>query len=269
MVKYRQQRVKDISILLVCNTCLAALLTSFTTCIMTSSNLFNGFLLYNLEFCYVWGFLYDTFECSIYYSYCLQSLYRLCRVVFFKKKFLLSYSLYLKLVVGQWLFTFFLILPTLFLFYIRLPTERYCLIPYTDINGSVYLIVLLYFIPLLCIITTYLWITTFIRQSSRTSTAIILAQQRQRNLRDLTIIKRLVILISILVLLRFPTIIFIIYGVAVGHLFLFTYAIVGLITSICLLFIGLITIYITPLLRNNILIIFNYRHNQVNAQGAT
>ena len=267
MLKFRRQRVHDVSILLICNTCAAAVLTCCATCMMTASNLFTGFLIRNLQFCYVWGFLYDTLECAIYYTYCLQSFYRLCRVVFYKKRFLLSYSLYVKMIIGQWLFTFCLILPTLFLYYIRLPTEQYCLVPYTDIHGSVYLIVALYFVPLVFIITSYLWITTFIRHSSKVSTAIIVAQQRQRNLRDLTIIKRLVILISVLVVLRFPTIVFIIYGVIAGQLYPLTYAIVGLITSICLIFIGLITIYTTPLLRNNILVAFNFRNNQVNAQG--
>lgn len=264
MIIYGQRKIQDVSILLVLNTCLAAFLTSCTTCIMTSSNLFGGYLMNNLTFCYIWGFLYDVLECAIYYSYCLQSLYRLCRVVFYKKKYLISFSIYMKLCIGQWLFTFLLLLPTAFLYYIRLPTETFCLVPYTDIHGQIYLIIALYLIPLVTIIVVYIWITTFIRNTSKVSTAIILTQQRQRNLRDLAIIKRLVLLISILIVLRFPTIIFIIYGLIVGELYSLTYPIVGLITSICLIFIGLITIHTTPLIRNNISIILKVGNNQVN-----
>lgn len=87
MIRYGRRQIKDVSILLVLNTCLAAFLTSCTTCIMTSSNLFGGYLMQNLTFRYIWGFLYDVLECAIYYSYCVQSFYRLCRVVFYKKKF--------------------------------------------------------------------------------------------------------------------------------------------------------------------------------------
>ena len=264
MIKYDRRQIKNTSVLLTLNTCLASFLTSFTTCIMTSSNLFGGYLMKNLTFCYTWGFLYDFFECAIYYSYCVQAFYRLCRVVFYKKRSLISYSIYTKLCIGQWLFTFLLLLPTLFLYYIRLPTETYCLVPYTDIHGQIYLILALYLIPLVSIIAVYVWITTFIRESSRATTAIILAQQRQRNLRDLAIIKRIVIIISVLVVLRFPTIIFITYGLIVGELYLLTYAIVGLITSICLILIGLITIHTTPSIRKHIFTIFNIDENQVN-----
>ncbi|CAF1128203.1 unnamed protein product [Didymodactylos carnosus] len=146
--------------------------------------------------------------------------------------------------------------------------DQYCLIPYTDVTGEIYHIAILYIIPLVCIAVTYLWITVFIRQSSRVSLVIILAKQQQRNLRDLTIIKRIVILISVLVVLRFPTVIFMVYARIVGHLHPLTYGIVGLITSPCLIFIGLITIYITPQLQRNIFIFLRHHDSQVHVQPA-
>ncbi|CAF1129604.1 unnamed protein product [Didymodactylos carnosus] len=230
---------------------------------MTGSNLSTGFLIYNVDFCCVWGLLYDIFECSIYHSYYLQSFYRLCRVVFYKRKSLLSYLLYVILIVGQWLLIFCLLLPPLFIkWYTQLPTEKYCLIPYTDVNAEIYHIIILYSIPLACISVSYLWITIFMR-SSRTSSIIMATQQRQRNLRDLTVIKRIIMLMSILISLRLPTIIFMVYGIIAGQLYGLTYGIVGLITSACLIFIGLITIYITPQIRNNISIFLIYRDNRV------
>jgi hypothetical protein len=63
--------------------------------------------------------------------------------------------------------------------------------------------------------------------------------------------------------LRFPTIIFIIYGLIVGELYSLTYGIVGLITSICLILIGLIIIHTTPVIRKNIFIFLNIGDNQV------
>jgi hypothetical protein len=234
---------------------------------MTSSNLFNGFLINNLEFACIWGLFYDIFECSIYHSYYLQSFYRLCRVIFYKKRFLQSYRLYLILIVIEWLLILILLLPPYFVnWYSRLPTENYCLIPYTKVGPEIYHIFVLYTIPLVCIISTYVWITIFIRHSSPTTSGRITAQQRRRNQRDLTVIKRIIILILILVLLRFPTIIFMIYGILHGNLFPLTYAIVGLITSIFLISIGLITIYITPQLRKTIFHFFNYQTNRVHVQ---
>ncbi|CAF1418410.1 unnamed protein product [Adineta steineri] len=264
------RELHNLSVILTCNTCLAAFLTCITVFIMVSSNLFNGYLLHDIHFCYVWGLFYDIFECSIYYSYCLQAFFRLCRVVFYKKRFLVSYSLYNVLIIVQWILVFSLLVPTLFLqWYIRLPTETYCLIPYTDTYASTYLIIVLYLIPLIFITTIYIWITLYVRQSSHPTATGLTINRRQRNLRDLTVIKRIIILISILMILRFPTIIFIIYGVIAGHLFAYTYAIVGLITLLCMIFIALITIHITPELRNNILNLMTSRDNRVDSRVVT
>lgn len=259
--------LRDISFLLTCNTCLSGLLTCITICLMTSSNLFNGFLTVDLKFSCIRGLLYDIFECSLYHSYYLQSFYRLCRVVFYKKKSFQCYSLYLILILIEWLLIFLLLLPPYFVnWYSRLPTEKYCLIPYTSIGPEIYHIIVLYTIPLACIMSNYIWITIFIRDSSRTTSIRLTIQQRQRNQRDLTVIKRIIILISILILLRFPTIIFMIYGIINGDLFPLTYPIVSLITAICLIIIALINIHITPQLRRTILNFFNYQNNRIHVQ---
>jgi len=169
------------------------------------------------------------------------------------------------LIIGQWLLTIFILLPPIFLhWYVRLSTDEYCLVPYIDLLAESYHITLIYMIPLVCIATIYIWITVFIRDSSRTRLIILATNQRQRNLRDLTVIKRIVILISILVVLRFPTVIFMINAASVGHMYPYTFGIVGLITSLCMIFIGLMMIHITPQLRKNLSICVIYRGNQVN-----
>jgi hypothetical protein len=248
---------EDVSLLLICNTCVTVLLTCITLFIMTISNLSTGFLIYNLDFCYAWSLFYDMFECSIYYSYCLQAMYRLCRVVFYKKKSQASYSKFIRFTIGQWLLVVALLLPPIPLkWYNQLPNDKYCLIPYTNVNAEIDHIIVIYVVPLVCISTIYVWIIIFIRYISHTSTVIIAAKQRQRNLRDLAIVKRIAILLAILILLRFPTVIFMVYGIIVGQLYPLTYGIVGLITSVCLIVIGLMTIYMTSPLRKNILIVF-------------
>ena len=264
MVLRSRRDLKDISLLLTCNTCLAALLTCLSVSIQISSNLFGGFLLVNMNFCFAWGLFYDIFECAIYHSYCLQAFYRLCRVVFYKKRSLLSYNLYLLLILVQWSWIFALLLPPVFVgWYARLPTETYCLVPYNYIVAEIYHILILYVIPLFCIGTTYLWITSFMRQTNRASTLVIAAVQRQRNQRDLTVIQRIIVLVSILVILRFPTIIFLVYGVLKGSLYPLTYGVVGVITSACLIFIGIITISITSPLRKQFNQFFDLRTNRV------
>jgi hypothetical protein len=261
------RELRDVSLLLTCNTCLSAFLTCIAACIMIGSNLFSGFLTYNIVFCYAWGLFYDICECSIYFSYCLQAFYRLCRVVFYKKKFLSCYSLYIILIIVQWLLVLVLLLPPVFInWYTRLLTEQYCLIPYTYIGPEIYHILILYLIPLFCLGIVYVWITTYMRRTSQTPSLLLIAMQRQRNQRDLTVIKRIFILIIILIILRFPTIIFMIYGVIVGSLYSLTYGIVGVITSVCLIFIGIITINTTSQLRKQVLVLFLHQNNRINAQ---
>lgn len=263
-MKYHRE-LRDISLMLTYNTCVAALLATLVVCVMTSSNLSNGFLILNLRFCSIWGFLYDLFQCSIYHSYYLQAFYRLCRVVFYKKKSLLAHSLFLTLIFSQWSITFLILLPPIFLnWYIHLPTESYCLVPYTNLIAEIYHILVIYMIPLVCIAVIYVWITTFIRRSSAIASVRLGASQRQRNTRDLTIIRRIVILISVLALLRFPTIILTIYAIIHSEAYTYTYSIVGLITSLCMIFIGLMMIKITPQLRNNVYY-YIFRDNRIHA----
>jgi hypothetical protein len=266
MILRCRREVRDISLLLTCNTCLSALFTCSTVFVMICSNLFGGFLLINMNLCYVWGLLYDIFECSIYHSYCLHAIYRLCRIVFFKRRALVSLRLYTGLIAMQWLWVLLLLLPPLFLgWYARLSTENVCLIPYSSTLPELYHILVLYLIPLSCICVTYVWITRFMRGSLRGSIAIIAAFQRQRNQRDLTVIKRIVIIVSILVILRFPTIIFVIYEILHGSLYPLTYPIVGVIASVCLTFVGLITIYVTTQLRQQVEQFLCLRNNRIEA----
>jgi hypothetical protein len=87
--------------------------------------------------------------------------------------------------------------------------------------------------------------------------------QRTKNLRDIAVMKRIILCVLMLILLRFPAIIFIIFGVFNGSLFFLTYPILGLVTSICLTFIGLITIAITNKFKKQVFKIFNHVNTQI------
>jgi hypothetical protein len=256
----KEDREKDVSLLLTMNTCLAAFLTSLCVITMVSSNLFHGFLLIDINFCYIFGLCYDIFECSIYYSYSLQSFYRLIRVIYYRKRTFLSYNLYRILIIIEWFIAIGLLIPTIFLkWYIILPGENYCLVPYRNITGSIYLIIVLYSIPLFSIILVYILITKYIH-----STTMIRIRERTRNLRDLTVMKRIIACVLMLILLRFPTIIFILFGVFNGYLYFLTYPIVGLVTAICLILISLIILTITNKFKKQLFKFFNKTNNQIN-----
>ncbi|CAF4646180.1 unnamed protein product [Rotaria socialis] len=144
--------------------------------------------------------------------------------------------------------------------------EKYCLIPYTAVVAEAYHILILYCIPLIGIGATYTRITIFMRRASQTSTLVLAAIQRQRNHTDLTVMKRIIMLVSVLVVLRFPTIVIMTHGSIVGHMYPLAHKIVGIITSMCLIFIGISTIYTTPQLRKQMLNPVCNRNNQVRPQ---
>lgn len=258
-VKSRDNRV-DITLILTVNTAVAGLLTCSTTVIMNFSNFFSAFLTWNMNFCHFWGLFYDISLCEMYHSYYLHASYRLIRVVFFRKKNLLALDLYMKLIGVQWLLIVILLLPPLVLdSYQILPNENFCLVPYTNLSAELYHIGLLYVIPICFTFTAYLWVTVFIRNSSRIAIrSLTTANLYRRNQRDLTMAKRVTLMLLFLVVLRFPTIILTTYSFISGYLHVSTYPLVGLIASLCLLFTGLMTIQMTPKLNH-----FFIRQNRI------
>ncbi|CAF4194118.1 unnamed protein product [Adineta steineri] len=157
-----------------------------------------------------------------------------------------------------------MLLPPVFVgWYIHIPTETFCLVPYTYVGPEVYHILILYLIPIVSLTIVYIWITTDIRRVSQTPNLAVAAIQRQRNQRDLTVIKRILAIMGILIVLRFPTIIFMVYGIVAGSLYPLTYGIVGIITAFCLIFIGIITIKTTSYLEKQVLGYFFPQTNRV------
>jgi hypothetical protein len=80
------------------------------------------------------------------------------------------------------------------------------------------------------------------------------------------VIKRIIMMMSILIVLRFPTIVFMIYAAITGSIYPLTYGIVGIITAVCLILIGIITAHITPQLRKEVLKFFNQYDNRVGTE---
>ena len=145
------------------------------------------------------GLIYDVCECGIYYSYFLQAIFRLFRIVFYQKRILVNYNLYQVLILLQWTINLVCLLPPFFChWYVNLPTEHYCLVPYTPIGPAIYQMITLYLIPMICIATIYIWISFYIRRSSHAVTNILSGNQKRRNDRDLAMIQRLILMIIIL-----------------------------------------------------------------------
>jgi hypothetical protein len=86
-------------------------------------------------------FLWSS-NCAMYYSNTLQSIYRLCRVVFYTKQSLQSFQLYQILIIIQWIICFLVMIPALLLGDFKYLVNDYlCQIDYTNfrsigVNGT-------------------------------------------------------------------------------------------------------------------------------------
>ncbi|CAF0872462.1 unnamed protein product [Adineta ricciae] len=223
-----------------------------------------GFLGISLEehqptiWCRWRGFFIHGFLCALYDSYILQAAYRLCRVVFYRRKHLHSFPLYLLLVPIESIFGIVCISPVLVRNdVIYLSSEFYCQTPFTNIPAIGYVAIRLFFLPLLFIASFYIFLLRHIR--NMTSSPAMTGYYRRRakqNTRDLIVIRRLLLMLGVLILLGLPSMVFLGIFLFTGHLVPVTYRIGWLSVSISLVFLAYMIIQLTNPLRKTVRRIF-------------
>ncbi|CAF3394255.1 unnamed protein product [Rotaria sp. Silwood2] len=158
--------------------------------------------------CQVLGFLtYETFGC-LYMTFVLQAFYRLTRIVYNKHRFLQAFSFNLICIVLQWIIYFFLTLPSYFWsepFYSLYESVYYCGIRYEKILELSYMIMNIFFFPLIYLAIIYARLLHFIHhQVSQLSQE----RQRRRIQRDLIITRRILFTVIALTLPGLPNLVF-------------------------------------------------------------
>ncbi|UJR14918.1 hypothetical protein I4U23_001901 [Adineta vaga] len=258
------RKSRSVPLLLAAHTCTILLISAFMLASMTAASLF-GFLGIKLDqhqdtiWCRWRGFLIHGFLCALYDSYILQAAYRLCRVVFYRRKRLHSFPLYLLLVPIESLFGIVCISPVLLRNdVIYLPTEFYCQTPFTNIPAISYIAVRLFCLPLLFIALVYICLLKHIHQIKTSSPTMTLHYRRRskQNRRDLIVIRRLLLMLGVLILLGLPSIIFLSILMITGHFIPVTYRIGWLSVSFSLVFLAYMLIQLTRPLRKTVRRIF-------------
>jgi len=248
MIFHRQSH--SVPLLLACYTCLTLLISSFLLASMIISSLFGYLSIIieqhgNTKWCLWRGFLIHGVLCMLYDSYILQATYRLFRVVFHRHKYLHRFSLYCFLVFIELLFSVLSISPV----FIRgnviyLPTEYYCQTPFTNISAIVYVAFRIVFLPILVIAIVYMCLLNHIRHKSN-----ICRRRSKHNRRNLIVIKQILLMLTNLILLGLPSIIFLIILIFTGYLVPITYRIGWLSVSFSLVFLAYMLIQLTRPLR--------------------
>jgi hypothetical protein len=180
--------------------------------------------------------------CAFYYSFVLQAVFRLFRIVFYRHKILQSFGIFVLAIIIQWILSFLFILPNLLLNDFQyLSSEYNCWIHFENIRGLIMVTITIYNNPISIIVTIYIQIIRYTRR------AVDVQQRRQRsNKRDIIILKRIVILAFIIVGIGLPTVAIVLVYLITKYIIPFAYHIQGLSISLGVLVGSISLVFITP-----------------------
>ncbi|CAF3875972.1 unnamed protein product [Adineta steineri] len=161
------------------------------------------------------GYLAILIFGMLYMNFLNQALYRLIRIVYSQNRWFLFLKLYIILPIIE----IIIITPILLSVLIPLngvtylPNDYFCYATFTNIPGVLCAAVVVYMCPLCCISFIYMHITKFIRQQGNIQTLII----KQRQARDLLIIRRILIIVSLLLILGIPALVLVFMFIITGE----------------------------------------------------
>ncbi|CAF0900040.1 unnamed protein product [Adineta steineri] len=249
---------QSIPILLAGHTCFSMLLSSIVLTSMTISSL-CGFIGIELEnssnriWCIYRGFFIHGFLCIVYDSYALQSIFRFCRVVFYRRKLFHSFKLYCFIIPIDIIFALISISPVLYFHdVIYLSSEYYCQTPFTNLGAMLYIAARLYGFPLFILFFIYSYLIKYLKNLNLSLITFDARRRALNNTRDFIMIKRLLIQLILLILLGLPSVILLFIFIITSHLPSITYRIGWLCVSFSSFFLIFMLIKYTSPLRDTI-----------------
>jgi hypothetical protein len=236
--------ISNVPVLLTCNTYISLGLVNVMMLIVYAYNLYGDLhpsVSVNDEWCQLRA--YFTFcGCSaLYYSCLLQSIFRLFRVIFYRRKMLQSSLFFMIAIIIQWILSCIIPLYNYLAHdYEYMALEYRCWISFTNTLGFSIAILFTYLTPLLATIVIYVYLIRHIRQTNQ------IQQRRISNERDILVLKRIVMCVLAICALEIPTIIIWFIYLVSHYLIPLSYQIQGLSLVIGLFFITVCFIFITP-----------------------
>lgn len=246
MLIYFRPFHSNLSILLTFNTYITLCLTSMMMLITYGYNLYVDWysvILMKDQWCEFRTYLVNVCFCALYYSCVLQSIYRLIRVVFYRWRFLRSYSIFVKAILIKWSLAFLLISFNMFHDDYQYLSDYYrCWIAFENIRGLLIATSMIYIGPLVTIFCIYTYILRHVRRSN--------LQRRPSSFhRDILVLKRIVIFICVIILIGLPTVLILFIGMSTGRLIPLAYHIQGLSMSLGVFLATISFAGITPQIR--------------------
>ncbi|CAF0752122.1 unnamed protein product [Adineta ricciae] len=180
---------------------------------------------------YLYGYLYphlsfDVRSCRLrayvlyicgytfFHSFSIQAIYRICRILYPLQTTRQPFSLYVIILIGQWILSAVELFPSLMIGDIQyLPYNFYCQFSPANMRGSLTVCLVGFLLPFTIMACCYFHTICYVRKNSST---IVTFKQRVRVRRDLTILKRIIRLLTVLSSSAIPhavfPIIYLIYG---------------------------------------------------------
>jgi hypothetical protein len=168
------------------------------------------------EQCRVKSYALYICGCAYFYSFLLQAIYRLCRIVYPTRVGLQSFHSFVMLSVAQWILAASMLLPSFLLGDMKyLPDDYHCQFAPTDVRGSLIGLSVLFLIPFLLTLICYFYTMHHVR--TRT-TALTTINQDTSIRRDLIILSRLLFLFTFLTTVGLPHVLIPIVYAMTGYL---------------------------------------------------
>ncbi|CAF0819748.1 unnamed protein product [Adineta steineri] len=180
-----------------------------------------------------------------------QAFYRLIRIVYFQNRWFQSLKLYIILPFLEIIILTPILLCVLIPLnaVIYLQNNSFCYVTFTNIPGILWAAFVAYVCPFCCLLFIYLHITRFIHQQGNKQTLVI----KQRQARDLLIIRRILIIVSLLLILGIPGMTLIFMFIITGEEHPLLYRITFLPISVSQMGLSVALIFSIPQLKNIVL----------------
>ncbi|CAF0929913.1 unnamed protein product [Adineta ricciae] len=200
--------------------------------------------------CQIRAYFLWTSNCTIYYSIMLQSLYRLCRILYHTKQRFLSLRFYELLILLQWIFCFLIMIPGLFLGdYIYSQGDYLCQIDYTKWKNIILNGILAYYIPINVTIGCYFYTLRKIKQDRHSTVFTVARIQQVTARRDLIVISRLCVLFGLLTMISIPAVTGYFIYVFTGYLPWWLSSLQWLVFSLIMNIVTIVLVFISPQVR--------------------
>lgn len=246
---YIRPSITNVSLLLTCNSYLTIILFCLTLFDIGGHTIYgyiNPSIVFSRQWCKIRSYLAHVCFCAFYYSFVLQAIFRLFRIVFYKRKILQTFGIFLIAIFLQWFFSFIFILPHLIFNDFQYQDFNYnCWISFKNLRGMFFAILSIYGGPLTITFIIYVCILRFIRQTTN------LQQKRQKsNKRDVVILRRIIILLLFLIMFGIPTLSVLVIYIITDYLTPLNYDIQSLNISIGLVITPITLVFVTPTIRH-------------------